>query len=214
MYYALPKSFIILREKLNESKIHYLPGHKSCRKKPESGLFSDCVTDTMSLLVEFKFSFQKILPSLIKKKKFTSLQGSLLKPIHYFNADAQGIRWSEPPPVETVTDHTLVHTNSIQLYEGSNNELLNWRFTLEQGFNLFSVILQFDGSGVATVSSSGDVNPNPVFTSRFNVSWVSGHVTLVIFNVSTSDEGVFSCLLTDVSGNQWKRNIQVAVVGN
>ena len=108
----------------------------------------------------------------------------------------------------------MVHTNSIQLYEGSNNELLNWRFTLEQGFNLFSVILQFDGSGVATLSSSGEVNPNPVFTSRFNVSWVSGHVTLVIFNVSTSDEGVFSCRLTDVSGNQWKRNIQVAVVGN
>ena len=108
----------------------------------------------------------------------------------------------------------MVHTNSIQLYEGSNNELLNWRFTLEQGFNLFSVILQFDGSGVATVSSSGDVNPNPVFTSRFNVSWVSGHVALVIFNVSTSDEGVFSCQLIDVSGNQWKRNIQVAVVGN
>ena len=111
-------------------------------------------------------------------------------------------------------DHTGVRTNSIQLYEGSNDKVLNWRFTLEQGFNLVLVSLQFDGSGVATLSSSGVVNPNPVFTSRFNVSWVSGHVTLVIFNVSTSDEGVFSCLLTDVSGNQWKRNIQVAVVGN
>ena len=55
----------------------YLPGHKSCRKKPESGLFSDCVTDTMSLLVEFKFSFQKILPSLIKKKN------SHLYRVHY-----------------------------------------------------------------------------------------------------------------------------------
>ena len=108
----------------------------------------------------------------------------------------------------------MVHTNSIQLHEGSNDKALNWRFTLEQGFNLVLVTLQFDGSGVATVSSSGVVNLNPVFTSRFNVSWVSGHVTLVIFNVSTSDEGVFSCLLTDGSGNQWKRNIQVAVVGN
>ena len=76
------------------------------------------------------------------------------------------------------------------------------------------VTLQFDGSGVGTVSSSGVVNLNPVFTSRFNVSWVSGHVTLIIFNVSTSDEGVFSCLLTDISGNEWKRNIQVTVEGN
>ena len=108
----------------------------------------------------------------------------------------------------------MVHTNSIQLYEGSNNELLNWRFTLEQGFNLALVTLQFNGAGVASVSSSGMVNPNPAFTSRFNVSWVSGHVTVDIFSVSTSDEGVFSCHLTDVSGNQWKRNIQVAVVGN
>ena len=108
----------------------------------------------------------------------------------------------------------MVHTNSIQLHEGSTDKVLNWRFTLEQGFNLVLVTLQFGSSGVATVSSSGVVNPNPVFTSRFNVSWVSGHVTLVIFNVSTSDEGVFTCLLTDVSGNQWKRNIQVAVVGN
>ena len=137
-----------------------------------------------------------------------------MKPIHYFNADAQGITWSEPPPVETVTDHTLVQTNSIQLHEGSNDQVLNWRFTLQQGFNLVFRSLQFGNSGVATVSSSGMVNPNPVFTSRFNVSWVSGHVTLVIFNVSTSDEGVFTCQLTDVSGNQWKRNIQVAVVGN
>ena len=150
----------------------------------------------------------------MKKKKITSLQGSLLKPIRYFNADAQWITWSEPPPVETVTDHNLVHTNSIQLHEGSNDKVLNWRFTLEQGFNLVLVYLQFDGSGVATVSSSGVVNLNPVFTSRFNVSWVSGHVTLVIFNVSTADEGVFTCQLTDVSANQWKRNIQVAVVGN
>lgn len=100
------------------------------------------------------------------------------------------------------------------LSEGSTDELLNWRFTLEQGFTLVLVTLQFNGAGVASVLISGVVNPNPVFTSRFNVSWVSGHVTLVIFNVSTSDEGVFSCQLTDVSGNQWKRNIQVAVVGN
>ena len=100
------------------------------------------------------------------------------------------------------------------LSEGSTDEPLNWRFTLEQGFNLVLVTLQFDGSGVATVSSNGVVNPNPDFTSRFNVSWVSGHVTLIIFNVSTSDEGVFSCQLTDVSGNEWKRNIQVTVEGN
>ena len=100
------------------------------------------------------------------------------------------------------------------LSEGSTDEPLNWRFTLDQGFNLALVTLQFNSAGVASVSSSGQVNPNPDLTSRFKVSWVSGHVTLIIFNVSTSDEGVFSCRLIDVSGNEWKRNIQVTVEGN
>ena len=37
---------------------------------------------------------------------------------------------------------------------------------------------------------------------------------MIIFNVTAADEGVFSCQLTTVSANVWKRNIKVAVVGN
>lgn len=66
---------------------------------------------------------------------------------------------------------------------------------------------------VATIlPSAGDVSVNQAFTSRLNVTWVSGQITLSFFNVSTSDEGVFSCQLS-VPGNWWRSKIEVFVLG-
>ena len=52
------------------------------------------------------------------------------------------------------------------------------------------------------------------FTSKVNVTWVSGQITLIIFNVTTADEGVYSCEMTYANVKEWKRNIKVEVVGN
>ena len=135
------------------------------------------------------------------------------KSVHYFNSGGQSITWYEPPPVETVTDDTLVHTNYTSLYIGSRNKRLNWRFNLAQ--DPIAVPLQLDGAGIATIAPTAPlVTVTQPFTSRVNVTWVSGHVTPIIFNVTAGDEGVFSCVLTTVSGNAWKRNIKVGVVGN
>ena len=96
---------------------------------------------------------------------------------------------------------------------GSSNKRLNWRFNLAQ--DPTSVILQLDGVAVATiVPSTPLVTVKQPFTSRVDVTWVSGHVTLIIFNVTTADEGEFTCQLATVSGHVWKRKIKVAVVGN
>ena len=96
---------------------------------------------------------------------------------------------------------------------GSSNKRLNWRFNLAQ--DPISVLLQLNGATVATIAPAAPlVTVTQPFTSRVNVTWVSGHVTLIIFNVTIADEGVYGCLLTAVSGNAWKRNIKVAVVGN
>ena len=107
----------------------------------------------------------------------------------------------------------MVHTNNIQLYKGSINKRLNWTFTLAQDPVL--VLLQLGGDRVARIVPSTllviVVSP---FTSKVNVTWVSGQITLIIFNVTTGDEGVYSCELTTGSGNAWKRNIKVEVVGN
>ena len=106
----------------------------------------------------------------------------------------------------------MVHTNNTSLYIGSSNKRLNWRFDLAQ--DPISVLLQLNGATVATIAPSTPlVRVTQPFTSRVNVTWVSGHVTLIIFTVTAADEGVFSCQLTAFSG-AWKRNIKVAVVGN
>ena len=107
----------------------------------------------------------------------------------------------------------MVHTNNIQLYIGSRDKRLNWRFNLAQ--DPIAILLQLDGVSVATIAPAVPlVTVTQLFISRVNVTWVSGHVTVIIFNVTIADDGVFSYQLTAVSGNAWKRNIKVAVVGN
>ena len=131
----------------------------------------------------------------------------------FLNSDAQSITWNEPPPVTTVSDYNFVHTSLVQLYEGSTNKKLNWRYSLTQQPILVSIELE-DASVVANVlQPSGSVTVSQAFTSTVNVTWVPGHVTLIIFNVTVSDERTFTCRLT-VPGNSWRSNIIVDVVGN
>ena len=133
-------------------------------------------------------------------------------------SDAVGsVTWFEPPPVETVTNHTIVHTNSTKLRKGSTNVHLNWEFSLTSELNLILVTLKFDSGTVGTiVPSSGAAAADAAVTSRFNVSWVAQRATLSIFNVATADEGLFTCELNTFEGitnKIWKRNIDVSVVG-
>lgn len=107
----------------------------------------------------------------------------------------------------------MVHTSHIQLYEGSTNQPLNWSFSLELE-TLLLVTLSFDSSVIATIDpSTGIVAINQGFTTRVNVTLVNGNVTLIILNVTSADEGVYSCELTGFS-NSWRRKIQVATLGN
>ena len=141
------------------------------------------------------------------------INGVQILHVIYFNSDAQSITWNEPPPVTIVSDYSFVHTSKVQLYEESTNKKLNWRYSLTQQLFLVSIELE-DASVVANVQQpSGSVTVNPAFTSRVNITWVPEHVTLIIFNVTVSDERTFTCRLT-VPGNSWRSNIIVDVVGN
>ena len=136
----------------------------------------------------------------------------------FTTSDAVGsVTWLEPPPVETVTDSTLVHTNSTKLRKGSTNVHLNWEFSLTSELNLILVTIRLDGTSVgAIVPSTGDASPGAGFTSRFNVSWVAQVATLTIFNVTSADEGLFTCELNTFEAGTnkiWRRNIDVSVVG-
>ena len=129
-----------------------------------------------------------------------------------FNSDAQSITWYEPPPVTTISDSQEVHTSKIQFYEGSINEQLNWRFSATQTVQFVTLKLD-DTNVVATIlPSTEEVTVSKDFTSRVNITWVTGHITVVIYKVSTSDKGVFSCQLS-VPGIAWRSNIQVVVLG-
>ena len=108
----------------------------------------------------------------------------------------------------------MVHTNYIQLYEGSTNQPLNWSFSLELE-TLLLVTLRFDSSVIAIIDRSiGGVAINQGFTTRVSITWVNGNVTLIILNVTSADEGVYSCELIVGRASSWRRNIRVATLGN
>jgi len=131
----------------------------------------------------------------------------------YFDSDAQSITWNEPPPVTTVSDNNFVHTSTVQLCEGSTNKQLNWRFSLTQQLLLVSIELE-DGSVVANVlQPSGSVTVSQAFTSTVNVTWVTGHVTLIVFYFISSYGRTFTCWFT-LPGNSWRSSIIVDLVGN
>ena len=136
----------------------------------------------------------------------------------FSTSDAVGsVTWFEPPPVETVTDNTIIHTNSTKLRKGSTNVHLNWEFSLASELNLIVVTLRFDDTSVGIIlPSTGAAATDAAFTSRFNVSWVAQKATLSIFNVTTADGGLFACELNTFEGSTnkvWMRNIDVSVVG-
>ena len=83
--------------------------------------------------------------------------------------------------------------------------------------SLFSALLQFDGDGIVVISSNGQAGPvSSNFRQRFSVSSTPQSVSLLISKVTTADDksiGEFSCELTDLGADKWRRAIQVQVTG-
>ena len=128
--------------------------------------------------------------------------------------------WNEPPPtqiVQTAAD-PVKHFSSRQLFEGTINATLSWHFGLtELVFN--SLLIFFEGNSVARVSSSVTGTP-PSYANRFGLDWIPNQnlVKLFIFNVTTEENGTFSCRavaysLDGFSEFQFTSNVQVDVVG-
>ena len=92
---------------------------------------------------------------------------------------------------------------------------LNWSYSLSSG--LLSAVLQFNGSGIVGISSNGEVGSiNSNFRQRFNVSSTPQSVSLLISEVTTTDDksvGEFSCEVSDLNGDKWRRAIEVQVIG-
>ena len=140
----------------------------------------------------------------------------------FYSSDGTSITWFEPPPVEVISDHNLVHyaSNTTKLPLASTNISLNWNFSLSSGLFFISLNLKRNGETIGLVPPTGGGQPriNSPFDQRFSLNWIpSEKVTLTIFNVTSDDNGTFLCelsLFNAASGtNLWKSIIPVQILG-
>ena len=133
-------------------------------------------------------------------------------------SDGGSITWYEPPPVETITDLSVIRTVNRNLSQGFE-EQLSCNFRLTADLTLSSVTVELEGVNTDVATYLQLVKRATVangFQDRFNVSWIPSKLTLTIFNVTTDDEDVFICNVEflDVGGiNTWRRKVKVTVLG-
>ena len=81
---------------------------------------------------------------------------------------------------------------------------------------LFSVTIRFNTESLAFSGPGGSAaQVRDAYKDKFNFTWISQRLTLVIFNVTAAydeSKGKFSCELTTAEG-PWSRKIQVKIVG-
>ena len=132
----------------------------------------------------------------------------------------ENLTWNEPPPTQIVqaVANPVQHFSSRELFEGTINATFSWHFGLTDLIFDFLIIL-FEGDSVARVSPSL-TGIRPSYANRFGLDWIPNKnlVRLFIFNVTTGDNGTFSCRvaadsLDRFSDFRFTSNIQVDVVG-
>ena len=78
------------------------------------------------------------------------------------------------------------------------------------------VTIKFDKNDLAVSGPGGSsARVNDGYKDKFNFTWISQRLTLVIFNVSAAydeSKGKFNCRLIAAEGT-WNRKIQAKVVG-
>ena len=139
----------------------------------------------------------------------------------FYFSDGTSVTWFEPPPVEVISDHNLVHyaSNTTKLPLQSTNIPLSWNFSLSSDLLFIFLNLKLNGESIGVVPpAGGQAKINSPFDQRFSLNWIPNEkVTLTIFNVTIDDNGTFACELTlfnAVSGsNPWKSIIPVQVLG-
>ena len=102
----------------------------------------------------------------------------------------------------------------MKLFEGYPASL-SWNFLLTS-VTLFIVNIRFDTDSLAFSGPGGSsAKVVDAFKDKFNFTWISQRLTLVIFNVTAAydeSKGKFSCELITAEG-VWIRKIQVKIVG-
>ena len=159
-----------------------------------------------------------ILLFLFRRQKLIIHKVSLTEAFDF--SDTGNFIWKEPPPTQIVkaTRDPVKHFSDKQLFEGTINATLTWHFGSTE-LNFKSLIIRFERKSVARISSSVTGTP-PDYVNRFGLDWIPNQnlVKLVIFNVTTEDNGTFSCQVTadsldGFSDYHFTSNVRVDVVG-
>ncbi|XP_068686967.1 fibroblast growth factor receptor 4-like isoform X2 [Montipora foliosa] len=132
-------------------------------------------------------------------------------------ADGGSITWHEPPPFETITDVAITSSTNTSLTKGFINEELSCNFSLTADLSIITVTMNFEADTIATyVPSTPELSIDVRFASRFNATWIPSKMALIVFNVTTADEGEYRCAVLTLGGGikTWIRTIQVAVLGS
>ena len=102
----------------------------------------------------------------------------------------------------------------MKLFEGYPASL-SWNFSLTS-VTLFAVSIKFNTDTLALSGPGGSAaQVMAAHKDKFNFTWISQRLTLVIFNVTAAydeSKGTFLCELVTVEG-AWIRKIQVKIVG-
>lgn len=137
----------------------------------------------------------------------------------FYSSDGTYFTWFEPPPVEVISDHNLVHyaSNTTKLPLATTNVPLSWNFSLS-GLFFISLNLRLNDEYIGGVPPAGAGQPGIIslYDQRFSLNWIpSEKVTLTIFNLTTDDNGTFACelILFKSSSSFWKSIIPVQVLG-
>ena len=113
-------------------------------------------------------------------------------------------------------DNRTDHFSEKELREGNTNATMTWQFTLTD-LRFHSLTISFGGQVIAGVGLLAQ-GPEPGFENQYDINWVASQnlVTLLILNVTTEVNGVFTCEVTAVRENvlyPFSSYVQVNVVG-
>ena len=135
--------------------------------------------------------------------------------LKYCPSDGGSITWFESTSTITTSDPNEVLPPRIVPVTKGSSVTLNWSYNLTA--LLLGGAITFNSHRIVSIKPDGSPESvEPSFQERFSVSSTLGRASLFISTVTVADDkayGEFRCELVDRDLDNWKRAVQVQVIG-